>query len=173
MRLPIKLLCLAAVGIGVCALATPARGLPGDDEKEELKKLQGNWNLMQRSVNGKVIVFQKGPRGPARIVIKDNTIALAYYDGLIAPYPVYTTEQGTFTLDTKQNPKAMDITFTETRRKEKTAKLIYQLEGDSLKIAELQATQAEKQKDTPRPKTFDQREPRASHILFSADRDKK
>ena len=88
--------------------------------KEELKKLQGTWNIVAFELDGR-----KMPAVGSKIVVKGNrftTIAMgATYDGTLA-------------VDVTKTPKTFDLIFTAGPEKGNTSFGIYELDGDTWKI---------------------------------------
>jgi uncharacterized protein (TIGR03067 family) len=112
----------------VLALAAVTPALPGDGTKGEAKKLRGTWTLVRGEDQGKPIPPEKLKGGV--IAISDKTIIANDKDHK----KVFVM---TYRLDPTQKPRAIDMTIIEgdEKQKGKTAKGIYELEGDTLKLA--------------------------------------
>src|SRR5262249_40029399 len=93
--------------------------LAADDPADELKKLQGNWQLISVEENG--IVNDKVP--PTRLVIKDD--GFTFYRGDKAGF------MGSLKIDAKANPKAIE--FLRPNDKGLQMSALYVLEGATLK----------------------------------------
>jgi uncharacterized protein (TIGR03067 family) len=108
---------LAIIVLGTaCALAR--------DAKEEQKKLDGTWV----PVNGE----QAGEKFPEETL---KTIKLVMNDGNWTVTVGDITDKGTATIDPSKKPKTMDIVGTEGPNKDKKIAAIYELTGDTLKVA--------------------------------------
>src|SRR5439155_25095046 len=93
------------------------------DEKEELKKLQGTWQMTSAELGGR--------KWPDELV-KVTKMALVdeKYTVTVGEQP----DKGTFKLDPNAKPAAMDIIGTDGPNKGKTFPAIYELSGDMLKV---------------------------------------
>ena len=94
------------------------------DEKPEL--LQGSWTVAQMERGG-----EQPPQELLRtlkVVIKDSTLRMS---------DSQRGEGGSFTLDDSKKPKEIDLVFKEGPQEDvkRTAKGIYELDGDTLKLA--------------------------------------
>ena len=94
-----------------------------DAVKKDMDALQGKWQLVSLDRDGKSADV---PKDAVR-VIKDDTYS-------ISPRPGVTIN-GTFKIDPTAKPKTIDITQTSGDNKGKTSLGIYDLDGDTLKIA--------------------------------------
>jgi uncharacterized protein (TIGR03067 family) len=125
------LLGLAVIGLTIAA----------DDKKDDLKdKLKGTWHVVAMEVNGKKVPeeFFKGQTmafGPDKVTLKEKD----------------KVESATYAVDAGQKPAHLDMTPTEGPDKGKTVKMIFQLDGDTLKIGM-------NTKVGERPKNFDDKE---------------
>jgi uncharacterized protein (TIGR03067 family) len=108
-------------------------------QTEEMKKLEGTWNVVTATVDGKEAPADalKG----VQIVFKGDTFSVRK-DGK----EVYG---GTYKIDPTKSPPTMDTTVTSGEDKGKTDKGIYKLEGDMLTTVFPEDDKAE------RPKTFE------------------
>jgi uncharacterized protein (TIGR03067 family) len=93
-----------------------------DAVKKEMDALQGKWQLVSLTRDGKEVDVAKD----AVRVIKGDTYK-------INPRPDVTIE-GTFRIDPTAKPKQIDTTPTTGDNKGKTALGIYEIDGDTLKI---------------------------------------
>ena len=108
----VALLTLALVGCNATA----------DDAKDDLKALEGTWDLIYFERDGKEVKLQKDTRAintGAKFVVKRG-------DEVIAA--------GTMKVDPSKKPKASETTYTEGPDKGKTFKGIYQIDGDTVKF---------------------------------------
>jgi uncharacterized protein (TIGR03067 family) len=108
----VALLTLALVGCNATA----------DDAKDDLKALEGTWDLIHFERDGKEVKLQKDTRAintGAKFVVKRG-------DEVIAA--------GTMKVDPSKKPKASETTYTEGPDKGKTFKGIYQIDGDTVKF---------------------------------------
>jgi uncharacterized protein (TIGR03067 family) len=95
-----------------------------DAAKEEVKKLQGTWKIVSVEIDGK-----KQPVDQAKMVFifKDNTMQFLVND--------QKAVEGTFTVKPSAKPKEIDVTHNIGPNKGKVDMNLYELDGDTLKIA--------------------------------------
>jgi uncharacterized protein (TIGR03067 family) len=108
-----------------------------DDAKKELKKLEGNWQVISMEIDG-----QKMPEEDAKqytVLIKGDKYTLKMQDNPI--------NQGTIKVDPTKKPKTIDITPTDGDNSGKTMLGIYEQDGDTQKTCYTQP-------DKPRPTKF-------------------
>ena len=110
----------------VLALTLAAPAFPGDQAREDAKKMRGTWTLIQGEDQGKPVPPDK-LKG-SLVVISEKTIIANDRDNKKILVMTYQ-------LDPSQKPAAIDLTIVEGSDKGKTAKGIYALEGDLLKLA--------------------------------------
>jgi uncharacterized protein (TIGR03067 family) len=106
----------------VLAVALVDLNATADDAKDDLKALQGTWNLIYFERDGKEVKQQNDTRSintGDRFVVKRG-------DQIIAA--------GTMRVDPNKKPKEFESTYTEGPDKGKTLKGIYQLDGDTVKF---------------------------------------
>ena len=112
MRNKLGLMIVAAlvIGLGVAGFV-PASGEKDKDKKTEV---EGAWKL------------DKGGKGaPAKLVFKNREFTLTFDEERVY--------KGTFTIDTKENPSWMDLTFVsgpDDKFKDKKALCIYNFDGE-------------------------------------------
>jgi uncharacterized protein (TIGR03067 family) len=100
------------------APSTPPKVLPHEDE---LKRLEGTWEVVSRVFNG---TTQPQPRGGMRLVIRGS----AYSQEALGE----TFEQGSLQVDPTKKPCSLDLSPEVGREKGRTFLCIYELEGDGL-----------------------------------------
>jgi uncharacterized protein (TIGR03067 family) len=88
------------------------------DDKDELKKLEGTWEVVALEAGGQDQA--KGKKGPPNLTIKDGVLT-----GFGPEIKLST--------DATKKPKWLDMTFTREGM-ERTVNAIYELTGDELKI---------------------------------------
>ena len=103
----------AVVALFVCALTVRA------DDKDEVKKLAGDWEFVDGEAGGQKI--PKGAGAPDKLTIKDGKLT-----GFGPELTLVT--------DATRKPKWLNMTFTRDG-KETTINAIYELNGDELKIS--------------------------------------
>jgi uncharacterized protein (TIGR03067 family) len=103
---------IAAIALFACALVARA------DDKDELKKLEGTWDVVALEVAGKEV--PKGKGAPEKLVVRGGTMAG------FGPEIKLTT-------DATKKPKWLNMTFTRDGM-DRTVNAIYELTGDELKI---------------------------------------
>jgi len=105
---------MAITLVGLCAAA--------DDASDDLKALQGTWDLIYFERDGKEVKLQsetKSTNTGDKWVVKRG-------DQVIAA--------GTMKVDPSKKPKASETTYTEGPDKGKTFKGIYEFNGDTVKF---------------------------------------
>jgi uncharacterized protein (TIGR03067 family) len=95
-----------------------------DAAKEELKKLEGTWELVTAERDA-VRMPADGPKG-MKAVVKGNILTFAKGDEVFA--------ESTIAIDPTKKPKTIDATSTKNDDKGKIVIGIYELEGDNLKL---------------------------------------
>jgi uncharacterized protein (TIGR03067 family) len=103
---------LAAIALLICAVSVRA------DDKDEVKKLEGEWKVEAIVGGGKEIPAGKG--APEKLTIKDGKLTG------FGPEVKLST-------DATKKPKWLNMTFTRDDV-ERTINAIYELDGDQLKI---------------------------------------
>jgi len=88
------------------------------DDKDELKKLEGVWDVVAMEAGGMAVPAGKG--GPEKLTIKDGKMT-----GFGPEIKLST--------DATKKPKWLSMTFTR-EGKDSTVNAIYELNGDELKI---------------------------------------
>jgi uncharacterized protein (TIGR03067 family) len=111
--------CSIVAGLAVTLVGL---GSQAGDAKDDLKALQGTWDLVYFEQDGKEVKLQ----GETKTVITGDKFVVKRGDTVIAG--------GIFKLDPSKKPKAVDTTYTEGPDKGKTFKGIYQLDGDMEKF---------------------------------------
>jgi uncharacterized protein (TIGR03067 family) len=108
------------------ALVTPAA--PGGGEKDDAKKLRGTWTLVSGEDQGKPVPPEK---------LKGNLVAISDKTIVANDRDNKKLFVMTYKLDPSQKPPAIDMTIIEgdASQKGKTAKGIYELKGDTLRLA--------------------------------------
>ena len=114
--------CAAAL---ILTIGTPA---PGQDAKKGPPELQGTWRIVARITNTETYDV---PANMPRWVIKGNQIR---YGGEAI---------GSLTVDTANNPRTIDLTFTD---KKDPYEGVYKIDGDTLTICVNRATAAVKER---------------------------
>ena len=88
------------------------------DDKDELKKLEGDWNIVGMEANGMAVPAGKGT--PEKLTIKDGKMTG------FGPEVKLST-------DATKKPKWLNMTFSR-EGKDATVNAIYEVDGDELKI---------------------------------------
>ena len=128
---------------GLLAAAAPA--LKGDDAvkdeaaMKDIDKLQGTWKLVGQEHEGKVI------EGTNEVLMVFDKDTFSYKIGGEVGFTA------TFKLDPSKKPKAIDMTSTENKlipeSKGMTTQAIYDLDGDTFRLAEPWAGFTERPKE--------------------------
>lgn len=112
----------ASCMLAVLILALVNCNAVADGAKDDLKELQGTWNLIYFERDGKEVQFQK----ETQVCNTGDTFVVKRGEQVIAA--------GTRKLDAGKTPKAWETTYTEGADKGKTFKCIYQIDGDTVKF---------------------------------------
>lgn len=99
----------------------------GDDAKRDEDKLQGTWQATEGVLDGKPV--PKEPLQRLKVVFSGEKMSIFPLDG-----DGKQAMENTFRVDPSKKPKAIDVTRLEGGGKGKTAKGIYELDGDTLKL---------------------------------------
>src|SRR5262245_20346907 len=116
-----KLRCAAAWLLGAALAACPHAAAAQDKAgggTSDLERLEGTWE---------VVAAQKGNEKLPEELLK--TIKITFKGEKLSFEIVGDTKEGTFKIDSKKNPKEIDLTVDG-----KTAKGVYAFEGDRLKV---------------------------------------
>jgi len=107
----------------VCTLVAGA-----DDAIAEVKRLQGEWQLVEIQTKGKTVSKDDDGIKGMKFIIKDNNmdVTTAKADG--------KERKKTFQVNPSKSPKEMDITSLDGQEKGQTAACIYKLEKNKLTI---------------------------------------
>jgi uncharacterized protein (TIGR03067 family) len=109
-----KLLPLFAVALGLVAAAP-------DPTKDDLKKLQGAWNLTAWEQSGQPL--PKEGLDSAKFSVKNNKYTFELHG---------VQEEGTIKLDSAKKPATIDLAITSGGDKGKDQVGIYRIEGDTI-----------------------------------------
>ncbi len=124
----------ALLGVALIGLLVAA-----DEKKDDVKdKLKGTWDIVSMEIEGK--------KAPEEFV-KGQT--LTFEGDKLIHEEKGKKEPATFKIDAAQKPAHLDMSPTEGPEKGKTVKMIFEITGDTLKIA------GGKGPESPRPKGFD------------------
>lgn len=123
-----------ALLLGACRLTAG-----GDDEvRAEKKNLQGTWRVIAAEAKGEI--------APQKEIEEMEIIFTG--DAIVVREGTKVQERFAYKLDVTKSPKAIDFTFTEGKKKGRTDRGIYLLDGNNLKIC------IQEDKDAPRPRDF-------------------
>ncbi len=122
----------------VFASLTAADDKKSDAAKEELKKLEGTWQLVSAEQDGEKMPQEQVKK--MKLVVKGDKVTVYADDKAVS--------ERTFKVDPSKKPKELDSTPTEGDEKGKAYAAIYEFDGDAGKLC-----QAAPGKD--RPKEFD------------------
>lgn len=100
-----------------------AADAPNGEVRKELDRFQGTWKFVSLEAEGKKV--PEADFRTARLVLEGNKFTFTDDHG---------TYHGTFAVDLKQKPKAIDVTFTDGPDEGKTCLGVYELEGDTYKV---------------------------------------
>ena len=140
-------------GFVLIALAISGRATAQGDRAQELKQLEGMWDVIAFEVDGKVQPKEKSPK---QIVITGDKLT-----GL--------GPEMTITVDPAKKPKWIDLIFKKTN-KPYPIRAIYDVRGDELRIC-MPLAPRDKVFENKRPDSFDTKG--KSVALFKAKRAKK
>jgi uncharacterized protein (TIGR03067 family) len=125
-----------------CLLGVLVVGLlvAADDKKDDVKdKLKGTWTVVSMERDGK-----KAPDDEIK------GMSLTFDGDKVTFKHGNDTKMGTIKVDAGQKPAHLDLTPAD--QKDKTMKMVFEVDGDTLKIG------GAKKEDGPRPKGFDDAE---------------
>jgi uncharacterized protein (TIGR03067 family) len=108
--------------VAVVLLALVGYDARADDAKDDLKALEGTWELVSFERDGKDVKVQ----GDTKATYTGDKFVVKRGDQVISA--------GTMKLDPSKKPKASDATYTEGPDKGKTFKGIYQIDGETVKF---------------------------------------
>jgi uncharacterized protein (TIGR03067 family) len=120
--------------------------VPADDK--EAKSLNGRWQVVSQSTDGKEDVIPK--EGGDMVTLNDGKYTIKEGDKDIC--------KGTFKLDSTKTPMSIDKTMSEGDDKGKTALGIYKLTGDEVKVSWSRAG------ETDRPAGFESKSYRVTTL---------
>jgi uncharacterized protein (TIGR03067 family) len=109
---------LSSLALTIGLLLTGAVSAAEDADKKELEKLKGTWTITSDERGSPPVAKEKNPR----VIVAGNQFTTEFQDKVI--------RKGTLKLDPTQNPRAIDVTYTEGEFKGKTLHGIYTLEKD-------------------------------------------
>lgn len=160
MKLKLTMLITLSTVLAIAASMTPTADAPGPAEKKLIAKdqdgLQGSWTVKSQEVGGRL---SPDEAEEVRLEFDGAKLRLMRGDQAIAA--------GTFTIDSSQQPKRLDLSVTladEPGVEGKTIHGIYELKGDTLKWCTTQPGMEE------RPATFETKQ--TQHMLVTCERQK-
>jgi uncharacterized protein (TIGR03067 family) len=110
--------------VALFAFAGPA-ARAADPAADELKKLQGEWQVVEIEAKGKKVDKDASEVKDMRFVIKDDALTVGAGGA---------ERKKAFKLDPTKTPKEIDITSLDGQEKDVTAACIYKFEKDKLTI---------------------------------------
>lgn len=113
-------------------------GGDSDEDRAEKKKLQGTWRVIAAEAKGEV--------APQKDIEEMEIIFSG--DAIVVREGTKVQERFVYKLDVTKAPKTIDFTFTEGKKKGRTDRGIYLLDGNDLKIC------IQEDKDALRPRDF-------------------
>jgi uncharacterized protein (TIGR03067 family) len=120
-------------------------GAQEHDIRKELKQLEGTWEMVSVVGDGKQQDFGR----PIRITIQGNSFTA---ERIGTPSGTSLIGKGPLKVDPTQKLKTIDFIMTEGPGKGTRALMLYELQGDELRLCETKAD--ETRKDLPRPTEF-------------------
>lgn len=114
---------LILCGLCLTSLTLVAR----EEKKSDLEQMQGTWDIEKQVYGGENIPQEELKKNKPQLKIAKSTFEI-YLAGKLL-------DKGTFKLDPKQSPKAIDTTSTYGTNKGMEMKGIYELKGDSLRVS--------------------------------------
>jgi uncharacterized protein (TIGR03067 family) len=132
----------ALLGVLVIGLLIAADDKSKGDDKSKADdpkdKLKGTWTIVSMERDG-----QKAPEDQ----VKGQT--LTFEGDKMTIKRDNDTKMATYKIDASQKPAHLDVTPSDGPEKDKTLKMIYQIDGDTLKVG------GDKNENGERPKTFE------------------
>jgi uncharacterized protein (TIGR03067 family) len=108
--------------VAVLTVALVGLDATADDAKDDIKALQGTWDLIYFERDGEEVKLQ------------NDTKAINTGDWFVVKRGDQVIAAGTMKVDPSKKPKASEATYTEGPDKGKTFKGIYQFDGDTVKF---------------------------------------
>jgi uncharacterized protein (TIGR03067 family) len=115
-------LTIVAAAFALCSFGWAGQGVFKTKDDEPKTELEGTWDLVAIEADGKELKLPKD----GRMITTGNKFVLKAGDKTIIA--------GTFKLDPKKKPKAIDVTYTEGPDKGKSFKGIYEVDGDTVRF---------------------------------------
>src|SRR5262245_26912985 len=153
------ILVCGALLVGVpCGIVADPRG--PDAHKEDLARLEGNWKMTSYEFNGQ--------KEPEEIFRENRPMLLVKGSKMTIQVQGKTVYEAVIALDPGKKPKHLDEKIASGEEKGETILAIYELNGDTLKIAS--TTLAEN--EPKRPSNF-QSKPGSGVVIAEYKREKK
>jgi uncharacterized protein (TIGR03067 family) len=111
--------------LAACPVLAAAQSKDGGARKER-ERLQGTWRLVAREFAGKADSAEDLKRVRGKAVVKGDRITVSYLGE--------DERRLTFKVDPSARPRRIDLTFLDGEYKGKTARGIYELDGNKLKV---------------------------------------
>jgi uncharacterized protein (TIGR03067 family) len=108
--------------VAVAVMALIGCGATARDAADDLKAMEGTWDLTYLERDGAEVKVQPGTR------------AINAGDKFVIKRGAEVVAAGTMKLDPSKTPKASEATYTDGPDKGKTFKGIYQIDGDTVKF---------------------------------------
>jgi uncharacterized protein (TIGR03067 family) len=111
----------------ITLFATTCAAARADDPgAKEVKKLQGEWRVVEVEFRGQTL--KKDDAEAMQFAVKDNGLTFSNTE------KPGRERKKTFKLDPSKTPKELDLTSLDGQEKDTTAACIYKLDGDRLTI---------------------------------------
>jgi uncharacterized protein (TIGR03067 family) len=119
---------LAGLALGLLAAGLAVHGVRAGDAKKDQEKLQGNWQATKLVFAGKDVPedFLKG----VSLLVQGNQMITTFTLG-----DQKNMQKASFKIDPAKKPKQIDLVAEDGPEKGKKVEGIYQIEGDTLKLA--------------------------------------
>lgn len=108
--------------VAMLGLSLVCQGIWADEAQDDLKAMQGTWELTHFERDGKEVKLQA------------STKAINTGDKFVVKRGDEIVAAGSFKFDATKKPKASETTYSEGPDKGKTFKGIYQIDGDTMKF---------------------------------------
>ncbi len=132
--------------IAAVALVAGIIPLAAADDKDDSKSFQGNWKLLEISSSGKKMDRPREIDAWSTWTFAGDNLTMKFFGE--EKETVVTIK-----LDSSKKPKHINLTSGETGKDKETVEAIYQIDGDTLKIAQPKAGPKGK-----RPVEFDEKD---------------
>src|ERR1043165_1411045 len=139
------------VAVGMVVVLALALSLRAADDKDELQKLDGTWEIAEVTFKGEKVVDEELKK--MQFVFSKDKTAIRKMDGK-------EVDKSTFEINPAEKPKHIDTKATQGAAKDKVELGMYELDGDTTKRCSAQID------DKKRPATFESTKDSATTLVL-------